>query len=212
MHNNTDKKHKDLLARVDEFLNKSRRYSKAANPSNKKSRSQTPNKNPKTEFSSKNKTNFPNRKNEKKSENYENLQFYEENGESPEAPKSSIFPLKNIENLELDIESPSRIENLSNEQNSEIGLSGLDTKEIEKFNDEYNFLSEKFNELKNQRIELSRFQRGEIENLERYRNELKNRIKIKSKGIDELGSDVVKMEVELSKVKKNQIIKKNFFF
>lgn len=193
-----DKKHKDLLARVDEFLNKSKRYATGPKAKRGKSRSTTPNKRQREKSAS-----TPNVK------KYDHLKFYQETEEKSERERPAAVPRNGIENLRLVIDSPSRIQ--STQQESMVGAvrepsvadySNLDPSEVERFNEEYSYLTDRFQNLKDNRLQLTKEQRAEIDHLEEYRNKLKSKIMIKSKNIDEIGSEVVKMEVELSKVLK----------
>lgn len=192
-----DKTHNDLLARVDEFLNKSRRYATGPRTQKAKSKSKTPSKREREKSAS-----TPN------VQKHAHLRFYEENTEKSEEKEISDIPRSRVENLRLEISSPSR--NRSEKEESVVGAvkeltdqdySNLDPSEVERFNEEYSYLTNRFQSLKNDRLRLTKDQRTEIDHLENYRNQLKSKIMIKSKNIDETGSEVVKMEVELSKVK-----------
>lgn len=199
MKNTSGRKHKDLLARVDEFLNKSRRYSKQG----KKSRSQTPRK-----MRAKNSASRPILTNE----DDQSPKFGKKKEGTSEAPKSLKEEETYVKNIELRAESPApRVMNgeaeetkMKNEEKFSTvvdTVSQLDKEEIERFNQEYGYLSDRFSQMRSERIEMSRKQRDEIEKLENYRNQLKSKINQKSKNIDQLGGEVVKMEVGLSKVK-----------
>jgi hypothetical protein len=218
--------HKQILAKVDEILNKSKRKtterkrklaldkpnpSKSINRSRSRSHSHSTSKNKKA-LTPKTK-NIKVQKISLKAKNtpINKLTFHK----SPKNPKKLDneleLKIKDIEDL------ISKVNLQQKESQSELAGANADHKNLlfdssfkeisidleshsQGRDQQLTRLTNEFNSLKGNRLRLAKGQRSELEKMEEYRDQLKTKLGLKSKAANELGNDVVKMEVELSKV------------
>ena len=85
------------------------------------------------------------------------------------------------------------------EENPSIDLQN--ESEIQDGDEEFAFLTYQLEEIQRQKMEQSLRQKEELDRLEKYRDELKLRVGVKTKATNELGSQVVKLEHELANVR-----------